>query len=71
MTIERRRFLQGAAGAATAIAVGGHPSLGFNKGRPTVYSGISARNQPRQQFLFSSMGLNVQAAMDDATDGGP
>ena len=49
----------------TAIAVGGHPTFGFNKGRPTVYSGISARLQPHQQFLFSSMGLNVQAAMDE------
>lgn len=50
----------------TAFAVGGHPSLGFNKGRPTVYSGISAQTQPHQQFLFSSMGLNVQAALDEA-----
>ena len=49
----------------TAFAVGGHPSLGFDKGRPTVYSGISAELQPRKQFLFSSMGLNVQAALDE------
>jgi hypothetical protein len=49
----------------TAFAVGGHPSVGFNKGRPTVYSGISARLQPHKQFLFSSMGLNVQAALDE------
>jgi hypothetical protein len=54
-----------AAHVVTAVAVGGHPTLGFNKGRPTVYSGISARSQPRQQFLFSSMGLNVQAALDE------
>jgi hypothetical protein len=50
----------------TAYAVGGHPTIGINKGRPTVYSGISARLQPHQQFLFSSMGLNLQAAMDEA-----
>jgi hypothetical protein len=49
----------------TAYAVGGHPTIGINKGRPTVYSGISARLQPHQQFLFSSMGLNLQAAMDE------
>jgi hypothetical protein len=49
----------------TAYAVGGHPTIGFNKGRPTVYSGISARLEPRKQFLFSSMGLNLQAAMDE------
>jgi hypothetical protein len=50
----------------TAYAVGGHPTIGINKGRPTVYSGISARLDPHKQFLFSSMGLNVQAAMDEA-----
>lgn len=49
----------------TAYAVGGHPTIGINKGRPTVYSGISARLEPRKQFLFSSMGLNVQAALDE------
>jgi hypothetical protein len=49
----------------TAIAVGGHPTIGLNKLRPTVYSGISARLQPHKQFLFSSMGLNVQAALDE------
>jgi hypothetical protein len=49
----------------TALAVGGQPSFGFDKGRPTVYSGIDSRAHPRQQFLFSSMGLNVQAALDE------
>src|SRR6476661_1190674 len=51
----------------TAYAVGGHPTIGINKGRPTVYSGISARLEPHKQFLFSSMGLNLQAAMDEAS----
>jgi hypothetical protein len=50
----------------TALAVGGQPSFGFDKGRPTVYSGIDSQTHPRQQFLFSSMGLNVQAALDEA-----
>jgi hypothetical protein len=50
----------------TAIAVGGRPTFGFSKGRPTVYSGLDVETQPRKQFLFSSMGLNVQAAMDEA-----
>jgi hypothetical protein len=49
----------------TAYAVGGHPTIGINRGRPTVYSGISAQLQPHKQFLFSSMGLNVQAALDE------
>jgi hypothetical protein len=49
----------------TALAVGGRPTFGFDKGRPTVYSGIDSHAHPRQQFLFSSMGLNVQAALDE------
>jgi hypothetical protein len=49
----------------TAVAVGGHPTFGLSKGRPTVYSGLDASTQRRQQFLFSSMGLNVQALLDE------
>ena len=49
----------------TSLAVGGRPSFGFSKGRPTVYSGLDAVTQPRKQFLFSSMGLNVQALLDE------
>jgi hypothetical protein len=50
----------------TSYAVGSHPSFGFDKGRPTVYSNIDVAQEPRKQFLFSSMGLNVQAALDEA-----
>jgi hypothetical protein len=50
----------------TAFAVGGRPTFGLDKGRPTVYSGLDVYTQRRQQFLFSSMGLNVQAAIDEA-----
>jgi hypothetical protein len=50
----------------TSYAVGSHPSFGFDKGRPTVYSNIDADSEPEKQFLFSSMGLNVQAALDEA-----
>ena len=50
---------------ATALALGAHPTFGFDKGRPTVYSGIDAQRDPHKQFLFSSMGLNVQAALDE------
>jgi hypothetical protein len=49
----------------TSYAVGSHPSFGFDKGRPTVYSNIDADSEPGKQFLFSSMGLNVQAALDE------
>jgi hypothetical protein len=49
----------------TTLALGGQPSVGFNKGRPTVYSGFDVTNQRTRQFLFSSMGLNVQALLDE------
>jgi hypothetical protein len=55
-----------AAHVVTAVAVGGRPTIGLSKGRPTVYSGLDAVTQRRQQFLFSSMGLNVQALLDEA-----
>ncbi|CAN5888699.1 hypothetical protein BH11GEM1_BH11GEM1_30190 [soil metagenome] len=51
---------------ATSLLLGGHPTFGFSKGRPTVYSGFDAVRESRKQFLFSSMGLNVQAALDEA-----
>ena len=50
----------------TSLALGYHPSFGLDKGRPTVYSGIDVNLEPHKQFLFSSMGLNVQAALDEA-----
>ena len=50
----------------TSLAVGGRPSFGLNKGRPTVYSGLDPATQRDKQFLFSSMGLNVQALLDEA-----
>lgn len=48
-----------------AYAVGGHPSFGFNKWRPTIYSGIDASTDPHKQFIFSSAGLTVQTLMDE------
>lgn len=49
-----------------SYAVGAHPSFGFNKGRPTIYSGIDATTNPQKQFIFSSMGLTVQTLLDEA-----
>jgi hypothetical protein len=49
-----------------SYAVGAHPSFGFNKGRPTIYSGINATTNPQKQFIFSSMGLTVQTLLDEA-----
>jgi hypothetical protein len=48
-----------------SYAVGGHPYFGFDKGRPTVYSGIDANLEPHKQFVFSSAGLTVQTLMDE------
>jgi hypothetical protein len=48
-----------------SYALGAHPTFGFNKGRPTVYSGISAESDPHKQFLFSSIGLELQALLDE------
>ena len=58
-------LLHEAGHVVTAYAVGGHPYLGFDKGRPTIYSGIDANIDPHKQFLFSSAGLNVQAVLDE------
>ena len=49
-----------------ALAEGGHPSFGFNKLRPTIYSGIDAHLHPTKQFIFSSAGLTVQSLLDEA-----
>jgi hypothetical protein len=66
------------AGAATSILVheaghvvaamstGAHPSFGFDKARPTIYSGIDSRRYPRRQFWFSSAGLDIQSLLDEA-----
>ena len=48
-----------------SYAVGGHPSFGFNHGRPTIYSGIDSRLDPHKQFIFSSAGLTVQTLLDE------
>jgi hypothetical protein len=50
---------------ATSLALGKHPTFALDKGRPTVFSGIVLADEPHAQFLFSSMGLNVQAALDE------
>lgn len=50
----------------TSIALGFHPYIGFDKGRPTVYSGIDSQRYPHKQFLFSAAGLTAQALIDEA-----
>jgi hypothetical protein len=50
----------------TSVAVGGHPSFGFDTGRPTIYSGLNSHIEPHKQFLFSVAGLTLQNALDEA-----
>ena len=59
-------LLHEAAHIATAFAVGGHPTFGFDKLRPTVYSGVNTGVDPHKQFLFSASGLAVQSLLDEA-----
>lgn len=58
-------LLHEAAHIATAVAVGGHPSFGFDKLRPTIFSGIDSRVEPHKQFLFSAAGLTMQSLIDE------
>lgn len=50
----------------TSLALGYHPRIAFDKGRPTVYSGIDTDKAPHKQFLFSAAGLTTQALVDEA-----
>ena len=50
----------------TAAALGAHPYVGFDKGRPTVFSGIDSEKYPHKQFLFSAAGLTTQALVNEA-----
>lgn len=49
----------------SSVAMGFHPSLGFDHGRPTVYSGIDSQKYPHKQFIFSASGLTTQALIDE------
>src|SRR4029077_18242302 len=59
-------FAHESAHILTAIALGYHPYIGFDKGRPTVYSGIDSQKYPHKQFLFSAAGLTTQALINEA-----
>ena len=54
-----------AAHILTSIAVGAHPYLGFDKARPTVFSGIDSEKDPHKQFLFSAAGLTIQTLINE------
>jgi hypothetical protein len=57
--------LHEAAHIGTAVALGGRPSFGLDRGRPTVFSGIDATTQPQRQFAFSAAGLTMQSILDE------
>jgi hypothetical protein len=59
-------LLHEAAHISASLALGGDPSFGFDTGRPTVYSGIDSRAEPRKQFFFSMSGLATQSVLDEA-----
>lgn len=48
-----------------SYAMGFHPHFGFDKGRPTAFSGINEFEHRRQQFIFSAAGLTVQDLLDE------
>ncbi len=49
----------------TSLALGFHPHVGLDHGRPTVFSGIDSQKYPHKQFLFSAAGLTTQALIDE------
>ena len=49
-----------------SYAVGAHPHIGFDHGRPTIFSGINSRLHPHKQFLFSAAGLTTQDLLNEA-----
>jgi hypothetical protein len=49
----------------SAIALGARPTVAFDKGRPTVFSGIDVDKHPHRQFLFSASGLVTQALINE------
>lgn len=50
----------------SSYALGATPRFRFDRGRPTVFSGLSIEEDAHKQLVFSSMGLVVQAVLDEA-----
>jgi len=55
-----------AAHVLTSFALGAHPYIAFDHGRPTVFSGIDSYEHPHKQFLFSAAGLTTQTIINEA-----
>jgi len=50
---------------ATALVLGGSPSLNLDKGRPVIRSGIDASVHPARQFTFSAAGMSTQLVINE------
>jgi hypothetical protein len=50
----------------SSLVMGFHPYIAFDKGRPTVYSGIDSDKHPDKQFIFSAAGLTMQDLINEA-----
>lgn len=50
---------------AATWALGGHPSFGLSKGRPTVFSNLPGDATDRDRVIFSGAGLTVQALTNE------
>lgn len=49
----------------SSAMLGGSPSLGFDQGRPVIYSGIPSGTHPDRSFVFSASGMTVQLALNE------
>src|SRR5256885_14901415 len=58
-------FAHESAHVLSSLAMGFHPYVGFDHGRPTIYSGIDTNRYPHKQFIFSASGLTTQAVLDE------
>ena len=59
-------FAHESAHILTSLALGFHPHIALDHGRPTVFSGIDSHKYPHKQFLFSAAGLTTQALLNEA-----
>jgi hypothetical protein len=59
-------FAHESAHVLTSLALGFHPHIALDHGRPTIFSGIDSQKYPRKQFLFSAAGLTTQDLINEA-----
>ncbi len=59
-------FAHETAHIVSSMAMGFHPHVGLDQGRPTIFSGIDSQRYPHKQFIFSAAGLTTQAIINEA-----